>query len=65
MFFLGILFWKNNQGILYPIIFISKKYNLIEYNYKIYNKELFVIIYCFCWYSTGIPWNLYHVTRLR
>jgi hypothetical protein len=24
-----------------------KKYNLAEYNYKIYNKELLVIIYCF------------------
>jgi hypothetical protein len=28
-------------------MFISKKYNLIEYNYKIYNKELLAIIYCF------------------
>jgi hypothetical protein len=44
---LGILFQKNNQGVLYLIIFISKKYNLVEYNYKIYNKELLAIIYCF------------------
>jgi hypothetical protein len=43
----GILSQKNNQDILYPIVFISKKNNLIKYNYKIYNKELLVIIYCF------------------
>jgi hypothetical protein len=43
----GVLSQKDNQGILYPVIFISKKYNLIEYNYKIYNKELLVIIYYF------------------
>jgi hypothetical protein len=29
------------------VAFISKKYNPIEYNYEIYNKELLVIIYCF------------------
>jgi hypothetical protein len=26
------------------MVFISKKYNLAEYNYEIYNKELLVII---------------------
>jgi hypothetical protein len=25
--------------------FLNKKNNLVEYNYKIYNKELLVIIY--------------------
>jgi hypothetical protein len=45
--FLGVLSQKNNQGILYLIAFISKKYNLIECNYEIYNKELLAIIYCF------------------
>jgi hypothetical protein len=44
---LGILSQKDNQGVLYPMVFISKKYNLAECNYKIYNKELLVIIYCF------------------
>jgi hypothetical protein len=44
---LGVLSQKDNQGVLHPIVFISKKYNLIEYNYEIYNKELLVIIYCF------------------
>jgi RNase H-like domain found in reverse transcriptase len=45
--FLGVLSQKNNQGILYLIAFISKKYNPIECNYEIYNKELLAIIYCF------------------
>jgi hypothetical protein len=44
---LGVLSQKNTQGALHPVVFISKKYNLPEYNYKIYNKELLVIIYCF------------------
>jgi hypothetical protein len=44
---LGVLSQKDNQGVLYPIIFISKKYNLVEYNYEIYNKKLLAIIYCF------------------
>jgi RNase H-like domain found in reverse transcriptase len=30
-------------------VFISKKYNPTEYNYKIYNKELFAIV----WYFKG------------
>jgi hypothetical protein len=45
--FSGILSQKDNQGVLYPVVFISKKYNLAKYNYEIYNKELFAIIYCF------------------
>jgi hypothetical protein len=44
---LGILSQKDNQDVLHLIAFISKKYNLVEYNYKIYNKELLAIIYCF------------------
>jgi hypothetical protein len=29
------------------MVFISKKYNPVEYNYEIYNKELLAIIYYF------------------
>jgi hypothetical protein len=35
---------KYKHSILYLIVFISKKYNPTEYNYKIYNKELLAII---------------------
>jgi RNase H-like domain found in reverse transcriptase len=44
---LGVLSQKDDQGVLHPIAFISKKYNPAKCNYKIYNKELLVIIYCF------------------
>jgi hypothetical protein len=40
----GVLSQKDNQGVLHPVVFISKKYNPAEYNYKIYNKELLAII---------------------
>jgi hypothetical protein len=43
----GVLSQKDDQGVLHPVAFMSKKYNLIEYNYEIYNKELLAIIYCF------------------
>jgi hypothetical protein len=35
---------KNKHNVLYLVIFISKKYNPTEYNYEIYNKELFAIV---------------------
>jgi hypothetical protein len=35
---------KDKHGVLYLIVFISKKYNPAEYNYEIYNKELFAIV---------------------
>ena len=36
-----------NNSILRPVAFFLKKHSLTEYNYKIYNKELLVIIRCF------------------
>ena len=44
---LGIFSQEDNQGVLYLVAFMSKKYNPTKYNYKIYNKELLAIIYCF------------------
>jgi RNase H-like domain found in reverse transcriptase len=35
---------KDKYSVLHPIMFISKKYNPVEYNYKIYNKKLFIIV---------------------
>jgi hypothetical protein len=35
---------KNKHSVLYLIAFISKKYNPAECNYKIYDKELLVIV---------------------
>jgi hypothetical protein len=40
----SILLQYNDNRILYPITFCSKKYTLAEYNYKIYDKELIAIV---------------------
>jgi hypothetical protein len=42
--FSGVFSQKNKHSVLYLVVFISKKYNPAEYNYKIYNKELLVIV---------------------
>ena len=41
---LGVLSQYDDNRLLHPIAFFSKKIVLVEYNYKIYNKELLVII---------------------
>ncbi|RAH78671.1 hypothetical protein BO86DRAFT_320241, partial [Aspergillus japonicus CBS 114.51] len=38
--------YKNNK-VLYLILYFFVKYTSTKYNYKIYNKKLFTIIYCF------------------
>jgi hypothetical protein len=43
----GVLSQYNNDRILYLVAFFSKKYYLVEYNYKIYDKELIVIVHTF------------------
>ena len=40
----GILSQYNKDGVLYLIAYFLKWLNLAKYNYKIYNKELLVII---------------------
>jgi RNase H-like domain found in reverse transcriptase len=40
----GVFSQKDKYSVLYLVVFISKKYNPAEYNYKIYNKELLAII---------------------
>ena len=43
----GVFSQPNNNNILYPIIFFSKKYSPAEYNYKIYNKKLLAVVLAF------------------
>ncbi|KAJ6436324.1 mRNA 3 end-processing YTH1 [Purpureocillium lavendulum] len=46
----GILSQKDDQGVLHPVAFMSKKYDPAECNYEIYDKELLAIVRCFeCW----------------
>ena len=40
----GVLLQYSEDELLHPIAFFSKKIVLAECNYKIYNKELLVII---------------------
>jgi hypothetical protein len=43
----GVLSQYDDDGILYPVAYFSKKHSLAECNYEIYDKELMVIICAF------------------
>ena len=43
----GVFFQLGNDELLHSITFFFKNFNPIEYNYKIYDKELLAIIRCF------------------
>lgn len=43
----GIISQYDKSGILWPIVFYSKKYNLTKCNYEIYNKKLMTITRAF------------------
>jgi len=46
----GILSQEDDEGVLHPVAFMSKKYDPAECNYEIYDKELLAIVRCFeCW----------------
>jgi hypothetical protein len=40
----GVLSQYNNDGILHPVTYFSKKYSPAACNYEIYDKELMAII---------------------
>jgi hypothetical protein len=40
----GVLSQYDDDNILHPITYFSKKHSLVECSYEIYNKELMVII---------------------
>jgi len=43
----GVLSQYDNNGVLHPVAFFSKKHSATECNYEIYDKELLAIICCF------------------
>jgi hypothetical protein len=43
----SILSQYDDEGVLHPVTFFSKKHSLAECNYKIYDKELMAIIRAF------------------
>jgi len=45
--FEDILFQYNKDEVLYLVVYFFKKHNLIECNYKIYNKKFITIVRAF------------------
>src|SRR4029077_437497 len=43
----GVMSQRDDDGILHPVAFFSKKHSPAECNYEIYDKELMAIIQCF------------------
>lgn len=43
----GVLSQYDDEGVLHPVAFFSKKHSVTECNYEIYDKELLAIIRCF------------------
>jgi hypothetical protein len=43
----GILSQYDEEGILHPVTYLSRKYLPVEINYEIYDKEPLMIIYAF------------------
>jgi hypothetical protein len=43
----GVLSQYDDEGILHPVTFFSKKHSPAECNYEIYDKELMAIVHAF------------------
>jgi transposase InsO family protein len=43
----GILSQRDDDGVLHPVAYFSKKHSPAECNYEIYDKELMAIVRCF------------------
>jgi len=41
--FTEVLFQKNSEGHLHPVVYFFKKHSFAECNYKIYDKKLLVL----------------------
>ena len=57
----GVLSQYNKNGKLYPVAFLSRKLAPAELNYKIYNKELLIIIRCFKQWRLKLKGSLFPI----
>ena len=60
----GILSQRDENGVLHPVAFMSKKHSPAECNYKIYNKELLAIVRCFEEWRPELQGSAYKITVL-
>lgn len=58
----GILSQYDDQGILHPVAFMSKKHDPAECNYEIYDKELLAIVRCFESWRPELQGTSYPIT---
>lgn len=60
----GILSQKDDDGVLHPVAFMSKKHSPAECNYEIYDKELLAIIRCFEGWRSELEGAAFPITVL-
>lgn len=58
---IGIFSQYNISELLWLIVFYTKKHNLAEYNYKIYNKELIAIICIFKYWRPKFEYSTHSI----
>jgi len=62
--FKDILFQYDENELLHSVAYFSKKHNSVECNYKIYNKELMIIIYAFKKWWSELKDSIYSVEMI-
>ncbi|KAI0992163.1 hypothetical protein K3495_g16023, partial [Podosphaera aphanis] len=60
----GILSQKDEEGILHPVAFLSKKFDPAECNYEVYDKELLAIVRCFESWRSELQGTYHPITVL-
>ena len=59
-----ILSQYNDEGVLHPVAYFSKKHSPTECNYEIYDKELLAIIRCFEEWQPALESSLHPIQVL-
>ncbi len=62
--FKNILFQYNENEIFHSVVYFSKKHNSVECNYKIYDKELMIIVHAFKKWWSELEDSIYSVKMI-